>query len=174
MFPAEALQEGAVTNVGDSNDGQTGNGGGQGVPPLPPPSVPTGQSSSSAVAVAAATTPITAAAKSALFKHFKDKQWKINILLPKGNAFPGSIELVEIVNKFNLKRDQVARQLRNYKNELIGHTQVNILLGADDLRQRMRDSLSFYIVGVRVGDSQAKLLSTARLRIRFQQLLLDN
>jgi hypothetical protein len=123
---------------------------------------------------AGATVPITAAAKSALFKHFKDKDWKINILLPKGNAFPGTIELVEIVNKFNLKRDQVARQLRNYKNELLGHTQVNILLGADDLRQRMRDSLSFYIVGVRVGDSQAKLLSTARLRIRFQQLLLDN
>ena len=122
-------------DVGDSNGVQTGNAGGEGVPPPPP----TGQSSSSA----GETIPITAAAKSALFKHFKDKDWKINILLPKGNAFPGTIELAEIVNKFNLKRDQVARQLRNYKNELIGHTQVNILLGTDDLRQRVRDNLAF-------------------------------
>ena len=145
MIPAEALQvqEGAVTNVnvGNNNEGQTGNGGEQGVPP--PPSMPTEQSSAIAIAVAAATTPITAAAKSALFKHFKDQDWKMNILLPKGNAFPGNIQLAEIVNKFNLKRDQVARQLRNYKNEVLGHTQVNILLGTDDLRQRVRDNLTF-------------------------------
>jgi len=48
-------------DVGDSDGMQTGNAGGEGVPP-PPPS--TGQSSSSA----GATIPITAAAKSALFK----------------------------------------------------------------------------------------------------------
>ena len=88
-----------------------------------------------------AVTPITAAAKSALRAYFIKADWPRNQLLPKGNDFPKS-DVGVIANEFQLVRDQVVRQLANYKKERFDHTQVTVIMNPSDLGQRMRESLS--------------------------------
>ena len=85
--------------------------------------------------------PITAAAKSALRAYFIKVDWSRNQLLPKGNDFTKS-EVGSIASEFQLVRDQVVRQLANYKKERFEHTQVTVIMNPSDLGQRMRDSLS--------------------------------
>ncbi len=84
---------------------------------------------------------ITKAATSLLCTHFMSVNWPLNKLLPRGEAFSDG-QLGDIVREFHLTRDQVSRQLQNYKKEKYQHTQINIILGSSDLVQRMHDSLS--------------------------------
>lgn len=87
-----------------------------------------------------AITSITTAAKSAL-RNFIKADWSRNRLLPKGNDFNTSA-VGGIAREFHLQRDQVARQLLNYKKERFEHTQVTVIMNPCDLGQRMSDSLS--------------------------------
>ncbi len=84
---------------------------------------------------------ISKAARSLLRAHFMSVGRPLNKLLPRGEAFSGG-QLQDIVREFHLTRDQVSRQLQNYKEEKYQHTQINIILGSSDLGQRKHDSLS--------------------------------
>ena len=91
---------------------------------------------------------ITKAARSLLCAHFMSINRPLNKLLPRGEAFSGG-QLGDIVREFHLTQDQVSQQLQNYKKEKYQHTQINIILGLSDLRQRMHASMSmstFYLV----------------------------
>ena len=47
-----------------------------------------------------------------------------------------------IAAKYGLKKTQVARQLRNYKDEKYGNTQIKLLLDAEQLEEKMQEGLS--------------------------------
>lgn len=89
----------------------------------------------------APTRTITAAAKARLRACFEKMNWPLNKPLPRGEGYNSS-ELGAIAAQFGLKKTQVALQLRNFKDEKYGNTQVKLILEADQLESRMRESLS--------------------------------
>ena len=76
-------------------------------------------------------------AKGELRSYFVKVNWPLNRNLPRGENYRTG-ELGDIVNKFELNRSQVARQLCNFKDEKYGNTQVKLLLEAGDLEEKMR------------------------------------
>jgi len=51
-------------------------------------------------------------------------------------------ELDALTTKLNLKKSQVSVQLKNYKKAEYGRYQIKLLLNADDLKQRIQESLN--------------------------------
>ncbi len=102
-------------------------------------------SSSAATKKKQSTKPITKMAKEKLRAYFIRVNWPLNKVLPKGEGFKSG-ELGNIVTEFGLLKTQVARQLRNFKDEKYGNSQVKILLGADELEEKMRAGLSMETV----------------------------
>lgn len=84
------------------------------------------------------TKPITAVAKSELHAYFTSKNWALNKDLRKGEYEP---ELKDIVEKHGLKRQQISRQLRNYKDKKYGLGGVTLTLKPEQLVEKLRMSL---------------------------------
>ena len=78
----------------------------------------------------AAITRITAAAIEALHQYFYVQQWPRNRRMPKENRDSG---LDAIIKQFALKRDQVSRQLRNWKDKVCMKTQESLVFDTGDV-----------------------------------------
>ena len=84
-------------------------------------------------------TRITAAAKAELFRHFTTVGYKRNTRMPKNNA-DKSLDVV--IEKFGLKRDQVSRQLRNWKGINFENSQVKMIINPEDIEDSVYQGLS--------------------------------
>ena len=82
--------------------------------------------------------------------------WPLNKELPKG-AY--SSDLQNIVDSHGLqKREQLSRQLRNYKSEKYGLSQIKLLLKEGELEEMIRNGLSMTSSAF-VADTLSKVLS---------------
>jgi hypothetical protein len=96
----------------------------------------TSQSSTNKSDDDAPTRPITKAAKLLLRERFVKAKWTLNKGLPKGKgAYPGDLQ--KIVDQFGLKREQVRRQLNNYKKEVFGNSKITLTLSPEEIREEM-------------------------------------
>ena len=75
---------------------------------------------------------INAAEKKRLRDYFISVNWPLNKNLPRGEKIKEG-ELGKIVTELKLSKGQVTTQLRNYKDERYGNTQVKLILDADEL-----------------------------------------
>ena len=84
----------------------------------------------------AKTRKITNEAKKALHDYFESLNWPLNKELPRGEY---ANDLKQITEKHGIeKRDQITRQLRNYKNAKYGFSQVKVILGEGQLERNIR------------------------------------
>ena len=67
--------------------------------------------------------------------------WPLNKNLPQGEGYHNS-EFGKIVLEFGLNREQVRRQLNNYKDAKYGNSQIKLILDADQLEEKIRMGLS--------------------------------
>lgn len=101
------------------------------------------------------TKPITAAAKEDLHDYFESLNWPLNKDLPRGDY---ASDLDKIVKKYGLKKTQVSRQLKNYKNAKYGLSQIKIILKEGVLEAKIRAGMSMSTKAF-VSDTLSKLLS---------------
>ena len=87
-------------------------------------------------------TPISAIAKKELRDYFTATNWPLNKFLPRGKESNLDLNLQSILNKHGLDKSQLARQLRGFKAEKYGNSQITIIINADELEEKMRLSLS--------------------------------
>ena len=100
----------------------------------------TSQSSTNKSDDDAPTRPITKAAKLLLREQFVKAKWTLNKGLPKGKgAYPGDLQ--KIVDQFGLKREQVRRQLNNYKKEVFGNSKITLTLSPEEIRDKINEGL---------------------------------
>ena len=82
---------------------------------------------------------ITAAAKAELHRYFAAAGYKRNTRMPKHNADKG---VESIIEKYELQRDQVSRQLRNWKGVNFKNSQVKMIINPDDIEASVYQGLS--------------------------------
>jgi len=83
---------------------------------------------------------ITKAGKDALFAYFNGPpKWTRNTNMPRINTNP---DLDAIINEHNLRRNQAAHQLRNWKGVAYENTQVTLVVEPGDIEAAIADSLS--------------------------------
>ena len=88
----------------------------------------------------APTRKITEAAKKLIREHFISVNWTRNKGLPKGKgAYAGNLQ--KIVDQFGLNRDQVRRQLNNYKKAKFVNSTIQLSLDADGIREKINEGI---------------------------------
>ena len=81
------------------------------------------------------TTPITAAAKQKLREYFIAENWPLDTPLLRGADDNLDSRLRAIKTKFDLNKPQIARQLKNFKEEKYGNSQITLIIDADQLEE---------------------------------------
>ena len=89
--------------------------------------------------------------------------WPLNKYLPRGDY---ASDLDKIVKKYGLKKKQVSRQLKNYKNAKYGLSQVKIILKEGVLEAKIRAGMSMSTKAV-VSDTLSKLQSKSSYNSDF-------
>jgi len=84
--------------------------------------------------------PIPAVAKDELYKYFKRLKWALNRNLPRGRD-PYDSALQKIMDEHGLNRDQVRRQLSNYKKKEFKHSGMKLTLSPEDIKERIVEGL---------------------------------
>ena len=82
--------------------------------------------------------PITKAAKEELRLYFTHAKYALNTGLPRGDY---SGPLKTIVEKYDLSRDQIRLQLKNYEDATFGLSQVNLVFDSESLREKLQEAL---------------------------------
>ena len=82
--------------------------------------------------------PVTTIAKNKLRDHFVALDWPLNIYLPRGEKNIDG-QLQANLSKHGLNKTQLTLQLKNYKAEKYGDSQIAIIIDADELEEKNKD-----------------------------------